>query len=137
MKLFQLFITVILIGCLAACATPSGTSTPAAIQTPAKIAAHVCPAVQTTLDTLGLLVGLDPVVTADVAVADAASKLVCNVASKVTIPDLQTLSSKALPNLIAAVRGSTLTNDQKNAAILDLTAASVILNGAIQATAAQ
>lgn len=116
--------------CLAAC-TATGQLKP---ETPAQIASQVCPPVQTTMTALSALV-LDPKVTADLVIADAAVNLVCGAGAKLDLTSLQSMNASALPAIIGAIKASPLPDGQKNALILDVTVSQIVLQGAIQAAA--
>jgi hypothetical protein len=125
--LFSLVLAVLAL-CLGACSSTGSLS----VQTPAQIASQVCPPVQTTLTSLSFLV-LDPKVTADLAVAKGAVDLVCSAGEAINLASLQTMATTALPSVIEAIKASPMSVSDQNQAILDLTAASIILQGAIQA----
>jgi hypothetical protein len=127
MKRFALILAAVL---LSACTATGGIKP----QTPAQIAAQVCPPIQTTMTSLSAL-ALDPKVTADLAIADGAVNLVCGAGAKLDLSSLQAMNASALPAIIGAIKAAPLTDTQKNVLILDVTAAQIILQGAIQAAA--
>ena len=109
-----------------ACSTTPGAPEP----TPAQVAAQVCPAVQTTLGSLSLLV-LPPTAIGDIAVASAVVNQVCAVGSAITTANLQQMAGQVFPALIAALQAAPLPAAQKQALQVDLTAASVVLQGVL------
>lgn len=113
---------------LAAC----NATLPLKPETPAQIAAQVCPPLQTTMTALSALV-LDPKVTADLVIADTAVNLVCGAGAKIDLGSIQAMNASAVPVIIGAIKASPLPDGQKNMLILDVTAAQIILQGAIQA----
>lgn len=114
--------------CLAAC----NATMPLKPESPAQIASQVCPPVQTTMTALSALV-LDPKVTADLVAADVAVGLVCGAGAKLDLSSLQAMNASVMPTLIGAIKAAPLSDQQKNMLILDVTAAQIILQGAIQA----
>lgn len=127
MKRFAIILAALL---LAAC----NATMPIKPESPAQIAAQVCPPLKTTLDSLSLLV-LDPKVTADLMAASVAVNLVCNAGAAVTVVNLADMRAKALPLIIGAIKAGPLTDAQKNTLILDVTIAQVVLQGLEQAAA--
>ena len=108
-----------------------GTLSPTGAKTPAQIANQVCPVVQPTLVALQSLVGLAPNVEADLVVANTVVGTVCAVGAQVTAGNLQALVGQAFPALVAAVQSSPLPATQKNQIVLDLSAAQIIVSGAL------
>jgi small basic protein len=122
------YIIAILLLVVAGCTAP-GQLKP---ETPAQIATQVCPPLQTTMGALGALV-LDPKVTADLVIAGTAINMVCGAGATINLANLQTASATAVPVIVGAIKSSPLPDAQKNVLILDVTAAQIILQGAIQA----
>lgn len=115
---------------LAGCASMTGVTSGSAPQkTPAQIASQVCPVVQPTLASLQALVGLQPSIVADLGVASQVVATVCTVGSAVTTGNLQAMAGQVFPALVAAA--AALPKVQQNDTILALSAAQIILNGAL------
>jgi hypothetical protein len=110
---------------LSACATPTGTT-----QTPAQIAASVCPSIHATLDSLATL-PWNPADTAKLNTAVVTVGTVCSLGATVTSTDLQTIANQALPAILSVIGTSTLSDEKKSQYTTDLIAANAILNAAI------
>jgi hypothetical protein len=136
MKLFKTITTWFAAALLAACATPNPSGV-AAAQTPAEIAAQVCPPLQTTLAGLNALVGLPIDAKVDLATVTPIVAAVCAAGTTVNFASLQTLQKSALPALVNALQASGMAVEQQNALVLDLTVAQLILTAAEQAQAEQ
>ncbi|WP_186130105.1 hypothetical protein [Burkholderia gladioli] len=101
---------------LTACASGSNQ---APKQTPAQVAANVCPLLTAELDTLstaGLFTG-GAATTLNKKIGPAVDA-VCQAGATVTQINVQTISSAAVPLLIDIVNASSLPTNQKTAAIL-------------------
>ncbi|XHO72245.1 hypothetical protein BCC0238_001742 [Burkholderia gladioli] len=88
-------------------------------QTPAQVAANVCPLMTAELDTLsaaGLFTG-GAADTLNRTIGPAVDA-VCQAGATVTQVNVQTISSAAAPLLIGIVKASSLPSDQKTTAIL-------------------
>lgn len=59
--------------------------------------------------------------------------LVCGAGAKLDLSSLQAMNASVMPTLIGAIKAAPLGDQQKNVLILDVTAAQIILQGAIQA----
>ena len=117
------------------CAALSGCqSTGTTTQTPAAIAAQVCPVVNTTIAALQADPALSAVAKADLAKAAPIAVTVCSAASTVTTSNLEALASAAFPLLIQIAGGSS------NPALADgLVAAQIVLTAVmaqVESTAA-
>ena len=135
MRIFKSLSFALVAACLmlAGCAAPA---TGGKVQTPAEVAAAVCPQVNTTLLSLGAL-ALDPKAMADIAIGNEAVKLVCAPgAVAVDFASLQTMANSSLPLLLGAVKDAGLEVAKQNELVLQLTGANIILNGAIQSAQA-
>ena len=117
---------------LAACGTPPAGGK---AQTPAEVAAAVCPQVQGTLTALGAL-ALEPKAMADLAIAGEAVKVVCGAGAVVEFASLQTMANSSLPMILGAIKDAGLEAAEQNRLVLNVTAANLILNGAIQSAQA-
>ena len=130
---------------LAACVTPTATIAPASgtgpatlptlQQSPAQIAAQVCPPVQTALNGLNALVGLPAGAQADLKAITPIVDGVCAVGVTVNTTNLQQLAQDALPTIVSIVKASAMSAEQQNSVILDITAAQLILGAVNQAQA--
>jgi len=116
----KLIVALIVALSMAGCASQSQ-------QTPAQVAARVCPA---TTDAIGSLQKLTLPAKDAKALAEVAPLVdaVCKAASTVTSDDIRSLSVTALPAIIDIVNASPLETDKKNAVILDLTAVQIIVD---------
>lgn len=116
---------------LAACGTTptNGAST----QTPQQIAAQVCPPVETALVGLQSLVGLPIETMTVINTAIPIVNGVCAAGATVDLASLQKFNQTALPALLSAVKASTLSAEQQNAIVLDITAAKLVVGAFIQA----
>jgi hypothetical protein len=102
-------------------------------QTPAQIAATVCPGVQSELALLsasGVFTGGAAATLANQIQPDVAA--VCASGATVTSVNLQTLVNAALPVVVAAVNVSSLTDQQKLEATLAVGALATAVNTALQ-----
>jgi uncharacterized lipoprotein YajG len=130
MKRF-LLVTLAALSLIAGCATQPG----AVQKSPAEVAAAVCPQVNNTLLSLGAL-ALEPKAAADLAAAGEVVKLVCSAGAKVEFDGLQTMANSALPLILGTIKEAGLEAAEQNRLVLDVTAANLILNGAIQSAQA-
>ena len=133
------FLATLAFAIVSACLMLSGCATPAPggkVQTPAEVAAAVCPQINVTLMSLGAL-ALDPKAMADIAIANEAVKLVCAPGAVVVdFSSLQNVANSSLPLLLGAVKDAGLEVAKQNELVLQLTGANIILNGAIQSAQA-
>lgn len=118
---------VMLSACTVAPTAPGGH-----VQTAQEVAAAVCPPVNSTVLALGAL-ALEPKAMADLAIAAEAVKVACGAGAAVDFGSLQTLANSTLPSILGAIKGAGLEVAQQNQLVLNVTAANLILNGAIQA----
>lgn len=97
-------------------------------QTPAQVAAKVCPPLTNTITGMQSLVGLAPVV---IKALDDANKVVTPVCSadfsSVAGTDLKTMVKSSVPKLVAVIKMTNLSDDKKNEAILLVEATQVAL----------
>ena len=110
---------------LAGCANVA----PRSGQTPAQIAAQVCPPIQATLDTLQMLPGLPGDTEANLALAIPIVNGVCSAGATINLSSLRTLEGTALPILSDVAKAAALSSaDQERilAAQLVLSAAFTI-----------
>lgn len=119
MKKFLLIIISAL--ALAACQTASTTVKPAA-----DIAAHVCPPLQGVLALLPVTQGISPETLARVEQAAPYVAAACAPGAANAL-DLNALSTQAAPLLIGAVSASNLSDGEKQAAIIAIVAAQVVI----------
>jgi hypothetical protein len=130
---------------LAACTTPSGNgnadangvaaNAPISAQTPAQIAAQVCPPVQTAMTGLNALAGLPEGAQKDLATITPMVAAVCTVGATANIDNLQQLAQTALPAIVNVVKASALSVEEQDAIIVDVTAAQLVLTAVTQAQA--
>lgn len=106
---------------LAACQT-AGTSTKPA----ADIAARVCPPLQGVLALLPVTQGISPETLAKVEEATPYVNAAC-APGAATALDLHALSTQAAPLLLKAVTASSLSDGEKQAAIVAIVAAQVVI----------
>lgn len=117
---------------LSACGTQTTTGT-STVQTPQQIAAQVCPPVETALTGLQSLVGLPLDAMAAINTAIPVVNGVCAASATVNLASLQTLQQTALPAIMNAVKASSMSAEQQNAVVLDITAAKLIVTAFVQA----
>ncbi|HSY30248.1 MAG TPA: hypothetical protein VK832_22225 [Burkholderiaceae bacterium] len=117
---------------LSAC-TSTGNTTSPATQTPAQVAAQICPPIQTALSGLNALTGLPAGAKADLDTVTPLVAGVCATGESVNLASLQSLQQTALPAIINAVKASGMAVEQQNSVILDITAAQVVLTAVMQA----
>lgn len=106
--------------------TLSGCATTGPAQTPAEVAARVCPSVQIALTSLQGLVGLNETLVADMKTAQPIVAAACTGAT-VSAVDLKSLSASAIPTVITIVKASPLSADEQNQILLGLAAAQIII----------
>lgn len=113
---------------ISACTT---SGQPAAIKTPAQVAAQVCPAAQAAISSLQLVNGLST--DAQLKLADTAPVVaaVCAAGATVHAVDLKTLAANGLPVILKVVNASPLDDDIKTRIGLDLTVAQVVLSSVL------
>lgn len=115
-----------------ACKTPAGNT-----ETPAQIAAQVCPPVQTSITALAALNGLPADAIDTLAKAAPIVDAVCGAGATVDFTSLAALNRTALPALIGIVKVSPLSPDEQNRVILDISAAQIVLTTVEAVQAAQ
>ena len=118
---------------LSGCATTSAITgkTPAQIQADIQTAgAKFCAVARPTLVTLQAL-SLAPDAAASVATAKTVVTTVCVAGAVIAKSDLVAAANTALPALIAAIKASPLSDDDKNTAIVGASVANVAINTAI------
>lgn len=134
MKRIALLAMLAAVALLAACTSiPAGSGAGAAVQTPAQIAAQVCPPVQTALAGLNALVGLPAGAKADLDTITPLVAGVCSAGATINLASLQTLQQTALPAIINAVKASGMAVEAQNSMILDIAAAQLVLTAVTQA----
>lgn len=101
-------------------------------QTPAQVAARVCPAATDTLASLQKLQGLPAQDAATLAKVAPLVDAACAAAS-VTSDNIRDLSVQVFPALTDIVSASPLDETDKNAAIFDLGAAQIIVDNVVAA----
>lgn len=106
---------------LAACQSTGGVAKPAA-----DIAARVCPPLQGVLALLPVTQGISPETLAKVEQAAPYVAAACAPGAASAL-DLTALSTQAAPLLIQAVSASSLSDGEKQAAILAVVAAQVVI----------
>lgn len=124
-KLFLIAVAFALTACASA---PAGQ----AIQTPAEVAARVCPPVQIALVSLQGLVGLPIDVQANLAAAVPVVAVVCNSTATINSVDLKALADQALPIILQVVKISGMEADKQNEIVLGISAAQIVLATVIQ-----
>jgi len=100
---------------------------PKNIQTPAQIAAQVCPPVQATLTSLQALTNLSDTAQADLALAVPIVNAACGVGATVDASSLQALERTALPVLSDLVKVAALSPAEQDG----IMAAQIVLSTAI------
>jgi len=126
-KLLQnvvLFGALFLLGVLGGCQTTPG----APAQTPAQIAARVCPPITAGLVSLQAIPQLSASDLAGIAKVSPMVDLVCSSSATVNITNLQTLGNTGFPAVIAVVQSSGLDPDKKQRVIGDIAALQVIFD---------
>ena len=113
---------------ISACTT---SGQPARIQTPAQIAAQVCPAAQAAISSLQLVAGLPTDAQEKLASAEPIVAAVCAAGTTVQAIDLKTLAANGLPVILKVVNASALDDDVKTRVGLDLTVAQVVLSSVL------
>lgn len=132
------FFATLTFALISTCLVLAGCAAPAAggkAQTPQEIAAAVCPQVQGTLTALGAL-ALEPKAMADLEIAGKAVGVVCGAGAVVEFASLQTMANSSLPMILGAIKDAGLEAAEQNRLVLNVTAANLILNGAIQSAQA-
>ena len=112
---------------LTACGTPSAQVAALKAQTPAQIAAQVCPPLQIAVGSFQALAGLPATAQADLQKADKVITDVCAVGASVTVVNINSISTDVVPALLAAVQSSGMTPAQQNKATLGINAVQIIL----------
>ena len=118
---------------LAGCATTGTTTakTPAQIQADIQTAgAKFCTVAQPLLVTLQAL-SLDANAKAYVASAQTVVTTVCTAGAVIAKSDLAAAANTALPAIIAAIKASSLSDDDKNTAVVGASVANVAINTVI------
>ncbi|WP_394779082.1 hypothetical protein [Undibacterium sp.] len=128
MKKLLSVISVMTLLALAAC---SGVPQGQVAQTPADVAARVCPPVQVALVSLQALAGLPLEAQANLAAATPIVAAVCSSKGVIGTADLQTMASQALPILLQVARASGLEVAEQNQIVLGISAAQIVLASVI------
>lgn len=98
------------------------------VQTPAQVAAKVCPSLTTTITALQGLVGMNEEEITFLADAQKIIKPVCEMdLAKVQFSDLKTMVNDAVPKLDYVIKLSPLTDEQKNQSLLVIAAAQIVI----------
>lgn len=121
----------------AACVSFAGCATTGTTQTPAQVAATICPALQSEVSLLsasGVFTGGAQATLTNQVTPDIAS--VCAAGATVTTVTMQTLVNATLPVIVTAINASSMTSAQKNEAILAVGAFSMAINTALSLQAA-
>lgn len=127
MKRFSMLLAASLVALVSGCATTG------AVQTPAQIAAQVCPPAQTAITSLQAVVGLSDEAKAKLADAAPIVAAVCSAGSSVNVADLKSLGASALPAVMAVVNASPLSDQDKTKIGIDLTVAQIVLSSVLAA----
>lgn len=121
----------------AVCVSFAGCATTGTTQTPAQVAATICPALQSEVSLLsasGVFTGGAQATLTNQVVPDVAS--VCAAGVTVTKVTLQNLVSATIPVIVSAINVSSMSASQKNEAILAVGAFSMAINMALSLQAA-
>ncbi|VVE49187.1 hypothetical protein [Pandoraea terrigena] len=113
---------------LAACST-----TGQAVQSPAEVAARVCPPVEVAVTSLQQINGMSEAALKALADAQPIVNSVCAAGSTVDAVNLQTLASAGLPAIVTVVKASPLSAQDQDRVILGVTTAQILLTAAIAA----
>ncbi|BDD93556.1 hypothetical protein PanNE5_29960 [Pandoraea sp. NE5] len=113
---------------LAACST-----TGQAVQSPAEVAARVCPPVEVAVTSLQQVNGMSDAALKALADAQPVVSAVCASGSTVDAVNLQTLASAGLPAIITVAKASPLSAQDQDRVILGVTTAQILLTAAIAA----
>ena len=97
-------------------------------QSPAQVAAQVCPSLQLTLTSLQGLVGLSEDQAAGLEKASTDVARVCVLAQAAQSTDLRTLAAGALPTILALAKASALPDPVINNVVLAVGAAQIIIS---------
>ena len=135
MKYITFAATSLVAALISACATQATNRTPAAVQTPAEIAAKVCPPVQAALSGLNALAGLPVDAKANLDAVTPIVAGVCAASATINLSNLQTLQQTALPTIINTVKASGMAVERQNSVILDITTAQIILSAVVEESA--
>lgn len=121
----------------AVCVFFAGCATTGSTQTPAQVAATICPALQSEVSLLsasGVFTGGAQATLVNQVTPDVAS--VCAAGVTVTSISLQNLVNATLPVIVSAINASPMLAAQKNEAILAIGAFSMAINTALSLQAA-
>ncbi|EON14858.1 hypothetical protein [Pandoraea sp. SD6-2] len=113
---------------LAACST-----TGQAVQTPAQVAARVCPPVEVAITSLQQVSGMSDAALHALADAQPVVNAVCAAGSTVDAVNLQTLASAGLPAIITVAKASPLSVQDQDRIVIGVTTAQILLTAAIAA----
>ncbi|VVE13275.1 hypothetical protein PCA20602_02749 [Pandoraea capi] len=113
---------------LGACST-TGQS----VQTPAQVAARVCPPVQIAITSLGQINGLSDAALRALDDAQPVVSAVCAAGATADAVNLQVLATTGLPAIIAVVKASPLSAQDQDRIIIGVTTAQILLTAAIAA----
>ena len=106
----------------------SGCQTTGAPQTVEDTVARVCPPVKAIILVLENSPTVDPDFKVKMKQVSPAVTLVCSGESIVTYADLHDLANQAFPVMIEAVTTATLSDDQKNYALLSIAVAQAVIS---------
>lgn len=113
---------------LAACST-----TGQAVQTPAQVAARVCPPVEVAIASLKQVNGMSDAALRALDEAQPLVNAVCAAGSTVDTVNLQMLANTGLPAIITIVKASPLSAQDQDRIILGVTTAQILLAATIAA----
>lgn len=113
---------------LAACST-----TGQAVQTPAQVAARVCPPVEVAITSLKQVNGMSDAALNALDQAQPIVSAVCAAGTSVDAVNLQVLATAGLPAIITVVKASPLSAQDQDRIILGVTTAQILLTAAIAA----
>lgn len=125
MKSLVMLLAAGLVALVAGCAS-TGT-----VKTPAQVAMQVCPPTQAAITSLQMLVGLSDDAKAKLADAAPVVNAVCTAGATVSVTDLKSFATTALPAVLVVVNASPMADDLKTKIGLDLTVAQIVLSAVI------
>jgi len=121
---------VAIAGCVGGCSTTGG-----ATLTPAQIAARVCPPTQTAMTSLKALNGFTETEQSDLAKLTKGVDLVCGASSSIDVTSITSIANTTLPAIIVIVNSSSLSPEDKNKAITDITVAQIVFDAVMASQA--
>jgi len=113
---------------LAACSSTGQT-----VQTPAQVAARVCPPIEIAITSLQQVNGMSDAAVHALSEAQPVVSAVCAAGATVDTGNLQMLASAGLPAIITVVKASPLSAQDQDRIILGVTTAQILLTAAIAA----